>query len=172
MRRIQKIRAPLPVGSRAPAIRQAAVIASQPANRVQPQSFAALWCLQSERAPCSRFPSEPDLIPLWSPEAAQEAVAILDEPANAAQLTKVQAECAGDLGKFFMMVIPLASQLVGSVIKKYGFEADQQGAMAFVAELQRYQEDPEIKALKDKLSAKFMPQMPSAPAPPADDDAD
>ena len=62
--------------------------------------------------------------------------------------------------------------LVGSVIKKYGFEADQQGAMAFVAELQRYQEDPEIKALKDKLSAKFMPQMPSAPAPPADDDAD
>ena len=128
--------------------------------------------IQRMRAPCSRFPSEPDLIPLWSPEAAQEAVAIFDEPANAAQLTKVQAECAGDLGKFFMMVIPLATQLVGSVIKKYGFEADQQGAMAFVAELQRYQEDPEIKALKDKLSAKFMPQMPSAPAPPADDDAD
>jgi len=59
----------------------------------------------------------------------------------------VQQECAGDLGKFFMMMIPLATQLVGSVIEKYGFEANQQGAMAFVGELQKHQGDTEIKAL-------------------------
>jgi hypothetical protein len=80
-------------------------------------------------------------------EAATEACNIFEAPENAAKVSTVQKECAGDLGKFFMMMIPLATQLVGSVIEKYGFEANQQGAMAFVGELQKHQGDSEIKAL-------------------------
>lgn len=80
-------------------------------------------------------------------EAAKESVQVFEAPENAAKVQAVQAECAGDLGKFFMMMIPLATELVGSVIIKYGFDANQQGAMSFVSELQKHQEDAEIKAL-------------------------
>ena len=66
-------------------------------------------------------------------------------------MTQAQQECAGDLGKFFMMMIPLATQLVGSVITKHGFENSQQGAMNFVSELQKHQDDAEIKALVRQL---------------------
>jgi hypothetical protein len=80
-------------------------------------------------------------------EAATESVAIFETPENAAQVHKVQQACAGDLGKFFMMMIPLATQLVGSIIQKYGFEPNQQGAMAFVGELKKHQDDPDIKSM-------------------------
>ena len=80
-------------------------------------------------------------------EAAHEAVKIFEAPENAARVHEVQQQCAGDLGKFFMLMIPLATELVGSVIQKYGFEANQAGAMAFVAELQKHQGDAEIAGL-------------------------
>ena len=83
--------------------------------------------------------------------AAKEACDIFEAPENASRVVAVQKDCAGDLGKFFMMMIPLATQLVGSVIEKYGFEANQQGAMAFVAELQKHQGDAEIKGLVSAL---------------------
>ena len=79
--------------------------------------------------------------------AAKEACAIFEQPANAERLLAVQKESAGDIGKFFMMVIPVAVELVGSVIAKYGFEPSQSGAMEFVKELRRYEADGEIKAL-------------------------
>ena len=80
---------------------------------------------------------------------------MFEAPENAAKVQAVQAECAGDLGRFFMMMIPLATELVGSVISKYGFDANQQGAMAFVSELQKHQEDAEIKALVRLVCVSF-----------------
>ena len=85
--------------------------------------------------------------PAWCAEAANEAVQVFEAPENAAKVMEVQQQCAGDLGKFFMMMIPLATQLVASVIQKYGFEANQAGAMEFVAELQKHQGDAELKGL-------------------------
>ena len=79
--------------------------------------------------------------------AANEAVQIFEVPENAAKVLEVQKQCAGDLGKFFMMMIPLATQLVVTVITKYGFEANQMGAMAFVVELQKHKNDAEIAGL-------------------------
>jgi len=102
--------------------------------------------------------------------AAKEACAIFEQPANAERLLAVQKESAGDIGKFFMMVIPVAVELVGSVIAKYGFEPSQSGAMEFVKELRRYEADGEIKALADNLKTKFMPNM--MPAAPVDEMAD
>jgi len=78
-------------------------------------------------------------------EAANEALAVFEE--NSEKVMVVQKQCAGDLGKFFMMMIPLATELVSSVIGKYGFEENQAGAMAFVSELQKHQDDAEIKGL-------------------------
>ena len=80
-------------------------------------------------------------------EAAKEAVAIFETPENSVKMTDVQKQCAGDMGKFFMLMIPLATELVSSVIEKYGFEANSGGAMAFVSELQKHQDDAEIKGL-------------------------
>mmetsp|Transcript_49681 Transcript_49681/g.80161 ORF Transcript_49681/g.80161 Transcript_49681/m.80161 type:complete len:122 (+) Transcript_49681:24-389(+) len=101
-------------------------------------------------------------------KAANEALAVFEE--NSEKVVEVQKQCAGDLGKFFMMMIPLATELVSSVIGKYGFEENQAGAMAFVSELQKHQDDAEIKGLADKLKAKFMPSL--TPAIPADEGAD
>ncbi len=91
--------------------------------------------------------------PTCCAEAAHEAVQIFEVPDNAARVHEVQQQCAGDLGKFFMMMIPLATELVASVIQKYGFEANQAGAMAFVAELQKHQGDAEIAGLVCVLAA-------------------
>ncbi len=55
------------------------------------------------------------------------------------------------------------------MITKYGFEASQAGAMKFTAELQKYQEDPQLKAYADNLKSRFMP---FAQAPPVDEGAD
>eukprot|EP00960_Hanusia_phi_P003487 103264-Hanusia_phi.AAC.2 len=68
------------------------------------------------------------------------------------------------------MVIPVAVELVGSVIAKYGFEPSQSGAMEFVKELRRYESDAEIKNLADNLKNRFMPNM--APSAPVDEMAD
>jgi hypothetical protein len=103
-------------------------------------------------------------------EAAKEAMAVFE--ANAERMTKVQDECAGDMGKFMMLMIPLATELLSSVITKHGFPGDSQGAMAFQAELQKHAGDAEIKVLADNLKARFMPKMPASPAPPADEGVD
>jgi hypothetical protein len=43
------------------------------------------------------------------------------------------------------------------VIVKYGFEPSQAGAMKFTSELQKYQNDPQLKAYAADLKARFMP---------------
>jgi hypothetical protein len=43
------------------------------------------------------------------------------------------------------------------VITKYGFEPTQAGAMKFTSELQKYQEDPQLKAYANNLKSRFMP---------------
>jgi hypothetical protein len=53
------------------------------------------------------------------------------------------------------------------VIVKYGFEPTQAGAMKFTSDLQKYREDPELKAYADNLKARFMPF-----AGPSDEGAD
>jgi hypothetical protein len=63
------------------------------------------------------------------------------------------------------------------VSQKYGFETTQAGAMQFIAELQKYQDDPEIKRAHDDLKGRFMPAALLGTAfggfaPPADDMAD
>ena len=102
---------------------------------------------------------------------------------------------ANDIGKFFMLIIPISTDLliqVGELIpctvsfkkcmrsqstqiprvsQKYGFEKTAAGAMQFSAELQRYQDDPEIRRAHDNLKRSFMPAAllePSTSAP-ADD---
>jgi hypothetical protein len=58
------------------------------------------------------------------------------------------------------------------VSQKYGFETTAAGAMQFSAELQRHQDDPEIRRAHDNLKRSFMPAAllePSA-SPPADDE--
>jgi hypothetical protein len=58
--------------------------------------------------------------------------------------------------------------LVCQVITKYGFEPTQAGAMKFTAELQKYQEDPQLKAYANNLKSRFMPFA----SVPADEGAD
>jgi hypothetical protein len=106
---------------------------------------------------------------------------------------------ANDIGKFFMLIIPISTDLLGKVrsgknciegprisddlcrfwqvSQKYGFETTQAGAMQFIAELQKYQDDPEIKRAHDDLKGRFMPAALlnsgfGGFAPPADDMAD
>jgi len=107
----------------------------------------------------NRSPKVPQVLPklhnmltssLLCAEAANEALAVFEE--NSEKVVEVQKQCAGDLGKFFMMMIPLATELVSSVIGKYGFEENQAGAMAFVSELQKHQDDAEIKGLVSFVS--------------------
>jgi hypothetical protein len=94
---------------------------------------------------------------------------------------------AGDISKFFMLCIPIATEILGQVpahpsptpealrcsparaqvIVKYGFEPTQAGAMKFTSDLQKYREDPELKAYADNLKARFMPF-----AGPSDEGAD
>ena len=52
---------------------------------------------------------------------------------------------------------------MGQVITKYGFEPTQAGAMKFTSELQKYQEDPQLKIYANNLKSRFMP-FASAPA--------
>ena len=60
------------------------------------------------------------------------------------------------------------------VSQKYGFETTQAGAMQFIAELQKYQDDPEIKRAHDDLKGRFMPAalLNAGFGAPADDMAD
>ena len=118
----------------------------QPVPRVAAAPRGSSW-QASSRLPWQACLTHAVRAPTCCAEAAQEAVTIFEAPENAAKLHEVQQQCAGDLGKFFMMMIPLATELVGSVIEKYGFEANQAGAMAFVAELQKHQGDAEIAGL-------------------------
>ncbi len=54
------------------------------------------------------------------------------------------------------------------VITKYGFEPTQAGAMRFTAELQKYQDDPQLKVYANNLKSRFMPFA----STPADEGAD
>ncbi len=58
------------------------------------------------------------------------------------------------------------------VSQKYGFERSAAGAMQFSAELQRYQDDPEIKRAHDSLKRSFMPAALLEPFAPAEDAMD
>jgi hypothetical protein len=59
------------------------------------------------------------------------------------------------------------------VSQKYGFEKTAAGAMQFSAELQRYQDDPEIRRAHDNLKRSFMPAaLLDPPAAPAEDAMD
>jgi hypothetical protein len=40
----------------------------------------------------------------------------------------------GDIAKFFQMCIPLATEILGAVVVKYGFESSQNGTHAFLAQ--------------------------------------
>jgi len=95
--------------------------------------------------------------------AASEAVALFNIPENAARLQAAQNECAGDISKFFMLCIPIATEILGQVITKYGFEPTQAGAMKFTSELQKHHDDPQLKAYANNLKSRFMP-FASAPA--------
>ena len=83
------------------------------------------------------------------PEAAREAHAAFEEPSNAARMQQLQRDCKfrgntrrakdflilfyfsgqGDIAKFFQMCIPLATEILGNVVVKYGFEATQNGVL-------------------------------------------
>jgi hypothetical protein len=107
--------------------------------------------------------------------AAKKASAIFDEPANAETVKKVMEAAAGDMGKFFMMVIPAVIGVLAPVLTEYGYTPDQPGALMFAAELEKHSaEDPEINAAKNALKARFMPNMsmPKPAAPPADEGLD
>mmetsp|Transcript_12013 Transcript_12013/g.18938 ORF Transcript_12013/g.18938 Transcript_12013/m.18938 type:complete len:127 (-) Transcript_12013:233-613(-) len=98
-------------------------------------------------------------------DAATMANIALNEPGASQRLTAVQAECAGDIGKFFMLAIPLATEIVGPTLEKYGFEKSQGGAMSFVAELQQHNADPDLQRMANALKSKFMPSLGGAPMP-------
>mmetsp|Transcript_11901 Transcript_11901/g.24515 ORF Transcript_11901/g.24515 Transcript_11901/m.24515 type:complete len:129 (-) Transcript_11901:100-486(-) len=115
-------------------------------------------------------PAAPKLSLEEAKAAASQANAALNEPSAAQKLTAVQAECQGDIAKFFMLAIPLATEVVAPTLEKYGFEKNQGGAMAFVGELQKHNSDPEILQMANALKSKFMPAMamPAGfPMPPA-----
>mmetsp|Transcript_59486 Transcript_59486/g.121861 ORF Transcript_59486/g.121861 Transcript_59486/m.121861 type:complete len:105 (-) Transcript_59486:291-605(-) len=90
-------------------------------------------------------------------DAAREALAKFSAAENVERLNKAQAECAGDISKFFVLVIPVAVELIGDTIMRYGFEKSQMGALAFVNELQKHNANPEVALAERELKSKFMP---------------
>lgn len=89
--------------------------------------------------------------------ALNEVIAAFDEPANAERMDKARAEAAGDLQKMTMLVMPVAMSIQQPVINKYGFEANQQGAMQFAFAIMAHQADPEVAAKFTQLKSKYMP---------------
>ncbi len=73
---------------------------------------------------------------------------------------------------FFLKNVWVYRTPIPQVSQKYGFEKTAAGAMQFSAELQRYQDDPEIRRAHDNLKRSFMPAAlleQSSTSAPADD---
>mmetsp|Transcript_11206 Transcript_11206/g.17602 ORF Transcript_11206/g.17602 Transcript_11206/m.17602 type:complete len:84 (+) Transcript_11206:671-922(+) len=58
---------------------------------------------------------------------------------------------------FFVRVIPVATEIVGPIIQKYGFSASEQGALEFLEAIGQHQDDLSIKESLQFLNSQFMP---------------
>ncbi|KAJ5078087.1 protein c10 [Anaeramoeba ignava] len=91
--------------------------------------------------------------------AIREVVAAFNEPANLEKMNKARAEAGDDLAKMMQIVVPVALQIQTEVIKKYGFEPDNKGVMAFTMAIKAHSpNDEEISRLEAELKKKFLPQ--------------
>ena len=99
--------------------------------------------------------------------AAREANAIFLLPENAETLDRYHKQCEGDsdIASFFQISIPCATNLLSSVIQKYGFEPSQSGCMQFTAELNKHASDPEIAHLEKQIKQRFVPTNFAKPPP-------
>ncbi|EKX49466.1 hypothetical protein GUITHDRAFT_151555 [Guillardia theta CCMP2712] len=89
--------------------------------------------------------------------AARESVGAFEDPKCAAELARIRGECGTDIAKFFMMAIPKATEILSSVIVKYGYSPDQQGSLTFTEDLKNFEFDPEIKGLSERVKSQFVP---------------
>jgi len=76
---------------------------------------------------------------------------------NAKKLQFAKQETKGDIGFFFVRVIPVATEIVGPIIQKYGFSASEQGALEFLEAIGQHQDDLSIKESLQFLNSQFMP---------------
>eukprot|EP00292_Cryptomonas_paramecium_P034163 CAMPEP_0113699424 /NCGR_PEP_ID=MMETSP0038_2-20120614/23308_1 /TAXON_ID=2898 /ORGANISM="Cryptomonas paramecium" /LENGTH=81 /DNA_ID=CAMNT_0000622797 /DNA_START=186 /DNA_END=431 /DNA_ORIENTATION=- /assembly_acc=CAM_ASM_000170 len=80
------------------------------------------------------------------------------------KMEELQRESQGDIAKFFQLCIPMASDILGTVIVKYGFQQSQNGCVEFTQELGKFVADPEICELEKEIKSHFMPSQLPLPA--------
>ena len=59
--------------------------------------------------------------------------------------------------KMMEIVAPVALGIQGEIITKYGFSADQMGAMQFSQAIRAHEPDADIAAMATALKKRFMP---------------
>lgn len=105
--------------------------------------------------------------PRYVTAALGEAAAALVVDSVEAQLKAAVEAAAGDMMKLMATALPIAIAAIADVLKKYGFSADQMGALMFTNAIRTHgTTDPEIAAGVNALQQKLMPGIPIPGAAP------
>mmetsp|Transcript_4471 Transcript_4471/g.5175 ORF Transcript_4471/g.5175 Transcript_4471/m.5175 type:complete len:127 (-) Transcript_4471:552-932(-) len=103
-------------------------------------------------------PAPPTLTLDQAKAAVDEVSKIMEDPASKAKIDGAKAMAQGqDPSMLMMMLMPIAAQLLGPVLSKYGFTPDPAGIMAFFMAAMNHKDDAELKAKAKAFSEAFVP---------------
>ena len=72
-------------------------------------------------------------------------------------LDQAKSTAGEDVMQFMMLVLPVACTILTPVLTKFGFTADQLGAMQFIASMKKFDKEESIKEKAQIMKAKFIP---------------
>lgn len=82
---------------------------------------------------------------LYPAEALQEGLAEFEKPENKSRMDEAIQKAQGSPQGLMQYVLPLAIQIKGDILEKYGFTKDQMGAMQLITAIQMHAtNDPQM----------------------------
>ena len=82
----------------------------------------------------------------------------LNKPESVSALEAAKAAAGSDMMQYMLVVFPAACNVLAPVLEKWGFTADQGGAMMFLQAIKEHENDEEIKASAREMKNKFIPE--------------
>eukprot|EP01138_Halocafeteria_seosinensis_P004913 gb/GECG01005024.1/.p1 GENE.gb/GECG01005024.1/~~gb/GECG01005024.1/.p1 ORF type:complete len:119 (+),score=23.91 gb/GECG01005024.1/:1-357(+) len=101
-------------------------------------------------------------------QALQEGLTEFEKPENKSRMEEAIQKAQGSPQGLMQYVLPLAIQIKGDILEKYGFTKDQMGAMQLITAIQMHAtSDPQMNEQLQTLKGKVFPVMGGSGGPSA-----